>query len=59
MNLGEWDLKMRWTKSHAIATFIQTIYTLRVKKSHPDQGYNHRDKPQEAETCFSVKAYEL
>ena len=35
----------------------QTVYTLRVKKSHPSKVCNHKDKTHVGETCFSTEAY--
>lgn len=58
MSPEEQGLKVRQSNSHAIAKFFsdhQTIYTLRVIRSHLCKMYNHKDKFQVAKACFSCR----
>lgn len=55
MNLGEYDLKMRWIKvswNSPLYSEHQASYTLRVKKSHLSKVSNHKDKPHTFKRCF-------
>ena len=59
---NEADYKV--SRSSQLYSEHQTIYTLRVKRSHMSKLYNHKgkshvvDKLHLAETYFSIKAYE-
>ena len=49
--------------NHQFYSEHQTIYTIRVRKSHMSKVYNHKDKlrvadkPHSEETCFSIEAH--
>jgi hypothetical protein len=60
VNLGDQGLKMRQFKVSCRSQLYsqhQTIYTLRVKKSHPSSVDNHKDKPHVANPCLLIQAY--
>lgn len=60
VNLWEWGWKLRQIKVSCNSHFYsehQTIYTLRVKRSHMRKAYRHNDELHAVKTCFSRQAY--
>lgn len=57
--LGEWSLKVIWTKALCNSQLYsehQTMYALKVKENHISKVYNHKDKLHVAKACFSMEA---
>lgn len=46
------------SRSSQLYSEHQTIYIVRIRKSHLSYMYNHKDKPHMAQSYFSIEAYE-